>query len=762
MRLFDLNIETLLEHWGIEHGLREIIANALDESRLSGTAPISVEKDECGSWHVRDYGRGLKIEHFTMNENLEKLEADGVIGKFGVGLKDALATLDRHGVRVRIQSAHGVFALAKASKHDFAGIATLHVSHEPGSPKFQGTDFMFTGLPDAAVDAAKAMFLCFRQHDVLEDTPSGQVIAAPPTGAQVYISGVWVNLEPGFLFSYNVTSLTGSMRKALNRERVNVGRSVYADRLRRILEACNSPTVLQELATAYSRKDEGRLPEELTWIDVANKALNELAKSQDVVVISDAEIKDRPELIEDIKREGKQIVLVNDREKARADQQAKAGDAPFQTRDTWIEDRNSSFQYRFVDERSFTEDEARVWQERYRIIELAGQSRRDAPDILVSETTRVSESGTATSGVWDRKRKAIVILRKQLLSTQAFAGTLLHELGHAVTGAKDCTRAFENVLCSYLGLISAKALSCSAPSGQAPAHPPPPPPTIPKRAARTDNGIVSAGSKLPAKADPARKGLRKGRVTEEAMETARKLMAKYRSVRKGGPVNMEEAPGPTPGQVWTSPTTGMEFVWIDAMKCWVGKYQVTNGEYRTFKQDHDSKEFKGHSLNGDRQPVVEVSYDDAVAFGKWLTKQERKAGRLPDDFSYRLPGGEEWTAFAQCGNEWPPNEEYYVDGTTKKVFGRFRFEGYHDGFPATCSVEKSGRNDWGIYGVGGIAWEWTSELYTDRTWRILRGAFWCPDCQGSMEFEDRLEAPPSSRSNRLVFRILLSRGGPSE
>lgn len=35
--LFDLNIEKVLEHWGVEHAIREIIANALDEMTLTGT-----------------------------------------------------------------------------------------------------------------------------------------------------------------------------------------------------------------------------------------------------------------------------------------------------------------------------------------------------------------------------------------------------------------------------------------------------------------------------------------------------------------------------------------------------------------------------------------------------------------------------------------------------------------------------------------------------------------------------------------------------
>ena len=38
-RLFDLNIKKILEAWDNSHAVRELIANALDEQTLSGTAP---------------------------------------------------------------------------------------------------------------------------------------------------------------------------------------------------------------------------------------------------------------------------------------------------------------------------------------------------------------------------------------------------------------------------------------------------------------------------------------------------------------------------------------------------------------------------------------------------------------------------------------------------------------------------------------------------------------------------------------------------
>src|SRR5713226_2704981 len=102
-RAFDLNIEEVLENWEVEHALREVIANALDEQVISKTADIQIAKDTQDNWRIRDFGRGLRIEHFTLNENHEKLSAaSGVIGKFGVGLKDALATFHRRGVGVLI------------------------------------------------------------------------------------------------------------------------------------------------------------------------------------------------------------------------------------------------------------------------------------------------------------------------------------------------------------------------------------------------------------------------------------------------------------------------------------------------------------------------------------------------------------------------------------------------------------------------------------------------------------------------------------
>src|SRR5215469_3437647 len=109
-RNFDLNIEEILEGWEAKHAIRELIANALDEQILTSTRSIKIYNED-ENWHIRDFGRGLQYENLTQNENPEKLEnGEIVIGKFGVGLKDALATLHRRRIDVRISSQHCIIS----------------------------------------------------------------------------------------------------------------------------------------------------------------------------------------------------------------------------------------------------------------------------------------------------------------------------------------------------------------------------------------------------------------------------------------------------------------------------------------------------------------------------------------------------------------------------------------------------------------------------------------------------------------------------
>jgi len=64
---------------------------------------------------------------------------------------------------------------------------------------------------------------------------------------------------------------------------------------------------------------------------------------------------------------------------------------------------------------------------------------------------------------------------------------------------------------------------------------------------------------------------------------------------------------------------------------WMGKFEATNAQYRKFRAGHDSGSVEGHSLNGDDQPVVNVSRHDAKAFCDWLSKESGKTFTLPTE-----------------------------------------------------------------------------------------------------------------------------------
>jgi hypothetical protein len=146
---FDLNSEKVLEHWTVPFAIGELIANALDEQALTGTAEPAIFKDSAGDWHVADGGRGLRYDHLTQNESTEKRASAQVIGQFGMGLKDALAVFDRRGIGVEIRSRHADITTGPRPKEGFPDVVTLHALVSPPSDLGRaGTDIALTRITD--------------------------------------------------------------------------------------------------------------------------------------------------------------------------------------------------------------------------------------------------------------------------------------------------------------------------------------------------------------------------------------------------------------------------------------------------------------------------------------------------------------------------------------------------------------------------------------------------------------------------------------
>ncbi|HYH27842.1 MAG TPA: ATP-binding protein [Actinomycetota bacterium] len=457
-KLFDLNIEEVLENWDIHHAVREVISNALDERSLTGTADIEIAHDGPRHWRIRDHGRGLEIRHFTLKENEEKLaRSEGVIGKFGVGLKDALATFQRRGVGVTIRSRHGTFRLREAEKHGFEEIRTLHVEFDDSSSAVEGTEFDLTNVPDEEIARAKALFIAFNEEEALETTTYGQVLRRGKEGGRVYISGVLASEEPNFLFSYNVTSLTEGMRKRLNRERLNVGRTTYAERVKSILREATSEEVLDALIQEVFRRSRGEQADELHWIEIAQKALTAAHENGRVAFVTEQELGSQADMIGHMRADGLRVVVITADQKRKLQEQAAAGGPQVRTLETYVEEFNASFEYSFVDPQDLDPRERAILALRDEVATVAGFDPAEVPPVRISETLRLGMDDT--EGVWDSDLEEIVLKRATLESPERFAGVLLHEIAHAFTGTRDVSRAFEMVLTEYLGVLAARGLA---------------------------------------------------------------------------------------------------------------------------------------------------------------------------------------------------------------------------------------------------------------------------------------------------------------
>ncbi len=458
MRKFDLNIEKVLENWDVSDALREIIANAIDEQLLTATGEIEIFKNASG-WHIRDHGRGLKYQHLTQNENEEKLNSPNlVIGKFGVGLKDALATLDRHRIDVSILSQHGNITLGKSSKQGFDDVITLHaLISEPTDPEFIGTEFILKGVTPKQIERAKGFFLKFSDEELLEETKYGQVLKRGKLGARIYVNGVRIAEEDNFLFSYDITSLTQAMRKALNRERTHVGRSAYAERVKDILLECRQPSVAEIIIGDLKQFETGKSHDELKWIDVAVHACKLLNSSGKYIFLTPTEYLSAASMINRAVGDGYRVVTIPENVKQKIRGLKDLSGQPIQDLLEYARQWNDSFRFTFIKPEDLNPRERRVFDKTKDILRLAGGKPTNVKKILISETMRL-EGFEEAIGVWEEAEQRIVIKRSQLGSLRDYAGALLHEMAHARSGGSDLTRRFEDGLTQLLGAIASSAL----------------------------------------------------------------------------------------------------------------------------------------------------------------------------------------------------------------------------------------------------------------------------------------------------------------
>lgn len=453
----------MLENWSPSHAIREIIANSLDEQILTDSPAIEISQGQTDYWIIRDFGRGLRQEHLTQNENHEKLTHPRLIGKFGVGLKDALATFDRHGVDVYIKSKYADFTVTRTAKHNFSDISTLHVCIAPPTcPDMVGTEFLLGNCSEKYISEAKKFFLTFTSHEALESTEFGQIISNADGASSIFINGMRVATEENFLFSYNITSVTAAIKRALNRERTNVGRSAYSDRVKSILLSSRLPQTTSALINDLKQYETGTSHDEVKWIDIAAHAVKLLNTSAEkVVFVTPGQILSNARYIEDAKRAEYQIVTISDALKDRiSGAKDFDGDQIFDI-EVLQEQWNQSFNFEFIGVAEMTEDELRVYAKTPKILSMIGGLPPNVSGIKISNTMRTDHAFSEAVGFWDASNRRIIIKRTQLGDIELYAGTLFHELAHAISGAPDISREFELTLTAILGRLGAHGIEHS-------------------------------------------------------------------------------------------------------------------------------------------------------------------------------------------------------------------------------------------------------------------------------------------------------------
>jgi formylglycine-generating enzyme required for sulfatase activity len=168
---------------------------------------------------------------------------------------------------------------------------------------------------------------------------------------------------------------------------------------------------------------------------------------------------------------------------------------------------------------------------------------------------------------------------------------------------------------------------------------------------------------------------------------------------------------------------------------YVSLYEITNAQFRQFRSDHRSGFVGQATLELDRQPVVNVSWQEAAEFCNWLSGKEglkpvyeSKGGKLvaisPAPNGYRLPTEAEWEWIARNNGSgglrkypWgdslpvPPGAGNYADRLAQPLVSQFMAD-YDDGFAVTAPVGSFSPNPLGFFDIGGNVAEWTHDLYT--------------------------------------------------
>jgi formylglycine-generating enzyme required for sulfatase activity len=204
---------------------------------------------------------------------------------------------------------------------------------------------------------------------------------------------------------------------------------------------------------------------------------------------------------------------------------------------------------------------------------------------------------------------------------------------------------------------------------------------------------------------------------------------------------------------------------------YIARCSITVSQYRAFLEAEDGWQSPGwwaHDLYRDpdanicpvghfgNYPAVYVSWFDAVAFCRWLSRRLESAVRLPDEWEWQqaATGGDVENVFL-WGPDWDPKREPYRANTFESRLGGATAVGM---YPAGASPP-------GALDMAGAVWEWCLNKY-ERPYetdpradnfepRVMRGGSWLRHLDFG-RCAARFKYDPSFRYINIGFRVMRS------
>ncbi len=185
---------------------------------------------------------------------------------------------------------------------------------------------------------------------------------------------------------------------------------------------------------------------------------------------------------------------------------------------------------------------------------------------------------------------------------------------------------------------------------------------------------------------------------------------------------------------------------------------VTNAMYHEFAPDHNSGKYKKFDFNRADNPVVDITFDDALAYCRWLSEKLGVRVNIPHEI--------QWEYFCRAGT----TQTHYFGNKIDKEFclclfnkwGLLSFQNSKSSVIGTCPVKRYKPNPWGVYSTLGNVWEWCRNCYAknatkkplEKSQRVAKGGSWAAEpsfCRAA----SRVKYPTGYSNKELGFRVII-------